>query len=153
VTFDPNYRPALWESPPAAGEAMREVLPFVDWVLCGLEEGCAIFEVPSQAALRRAVLDAGAQNLAVRIGERGAIVWAGDEQLPVPPRRLERVIDEIGAGDGFAAGFAFGLLNGLAAPGCARAGNVVAAHALRGTGDWETFPHLADVVDELFEEP
>jgi hypothetical protein len=26
---------------------------------------------------------------------------------------------------------------------------VLAAHALAGTGDWETLPHLVDVVDEL----
>jgi 2-dehydro-3-deoxygluconokinase len=153
VTFDPNYRPALWASAPAAGEAMREVLPFVDWVLCGLDEGCAIFEVGTPAALRALVLDAGAQDLAVRVGERGTVVWAGDESLPVPPVRLEHVVDEIGAGDGFAAGFAFGMLHGLAPPGCARAGNLVAARALRGTGDWETFPYFADVEDELFEEP
>lgn len=153
VIFDPNYRPALWESPSAAGDAMRQVLPFVDWVLCGLEEGCAIFGAPTAAGLRAILLDAGAGDLAVRVGERGSVVWAGEESLLVPPRRLERVVDEIGAGDGFAAGFAFGLLHGLAPPGCARAGNIVAARALRGTGDWETFPYLADVADELFEEP
>ena len=27
--------------------------------------------------------------------------------------------------------------------------NVLAARALAGTGDWETLPQLADVVDEL----
>lgn len=153
VTFDPNYRPALWESPSAAGDVARELLPFIDWVLCGLEEGCAIFDVPSPAELRAVLLAAGAGDLAIRVGERGTVVWAGEESLPVPPLRLERVVDEIGAGDGFAAGFAFGLLHGLAPPGCARAGNIVAAHALRGTGDWETYPYLADVEDELFEEP
>jgi 2-dehydro-3-deoxygluconokinase len=153
VTFDPNYRPALWESAPAAGESLREVLPFVDWVLCGLDEGCAVFGASTPAELRTVLLDAGARDLAVRVGERGTVVWAGEESLPVPPRRLERVVDEIGAGDGFAAGFVFGLLHGLAPPGCARAGNIVAARALRGTGDWETFPYLAEVEDELFEEP
>ena len=153
VTFDPNYRPALWESAQAAGEAMREVMPLVDWVLCGLEEGCAVFGASTPAELRSVLLGAGAGDLAVRVGVRGTVVWAGEESLPVPPLRLERVVDEIGAGDGFAAGFAFGLLHGLAPPACARAGNVVAARALRGSGDWETFPYLAEVEDELFEEP
>jgi len=58
----------------------------------------------------------------------------------VPPLRVEDVVDEIGAGDGFAAGFAFGLLSGWTTHDCAHAGNRVAAAALRGTGDWETFP-------------
>ena len=38
VTFDPNYRPALWESPAAAAAAMEPVLEHVDWYLCGAEE-------------------------------------------------------------------------------------------------------------------
>ena len=61
------------------------------------------------------------------------------------PSRLEDVVDEVGAGDGFAAGFAYGLLQGWPHTRCANAANVVAAGALRGGGDWETYPHLADV--------
>jgi 2-dehydro-3-deoxygluconokinase len=59
------------------------------------------------------------------------------------------VVDEIGAGDAFAAGFAYGLLQGWASTECAHAGNVLAARALAGTGDWETLPRLADVESEL----
>ena len=32
---------------------------------------------------------------------------------------------------------------------CARIGNVLAAFALEGTGDWETLPRLTDIVDQL----
>ena len=59
------------------------------------------------------------------------------------------VVDEIGAGDAFAAGFAYGLLEGWEPAACAHAGNVLAAHALEGTGDWETLPRLADVAEAL----
>jgi sugar/nucleoside kinase (ribokinase family) len=58
-------------------------------------------------------------------------------------------VDEIGAGDGFAAGFAYGLLQGWEPVACARAGNLIAAHALRGTGDWETFPSFDEVAGDL----
>jgi 2-dehydro-3-deoxygluconokinase len=81
----------------------------------------------------------------VRVGERGALVAAGGEVREVAPARTEQVVDEIGAGDAFAAGFAFGLLQGWDASACAHAANVIAACALRGTGDWETLPRLADV--------
>ena len=53
--------------------------------------------------------------------------------------------DEVGAGDAFAASFAYGLLQSWAPPDCARAGNALAARALAGTGDWETLPRLADL--------
>jgi sugar/nucleoside kinase (ribokinase family) len=121
VTFDPNYRPALWASPAEAAAAQAEVLPHVDWYLCGLEEGRVLFETDDVANASRA---AGSRDAHVRTPERTDV----------------EVVDEVGAGDAFAAGFALGLLEGRAREDCVRLGNVVAAGALRGTGDWETLP-------------
>jgi 2-dehydro-3-deoxygluconokinase len=81
----------------------------------------------------------------VRVGERGALVGADGSVREVVPARREEVVDEIGAGDGFAAGFVYGLLQGWDADACTHAANVIAACALRGTGDWETLPRLDEV--------
>jgi 2-dehydro-3-deoxygluconokinase len=132
--FDPNFRPALPDTPEAAAARQRAVLPYVDWYLCGQGEAQLLWpngEIPVPSV--------------VRVGERGAIV----DGVEVPPPRTHAVIDEIGAGDGFAAGFAYGLLNGWTPRRCAYAGNVIAAGALAGTGDWETFPRLADIEADL----
>ena len=126
VTFDPNFRPALWESPAAAAAAQAEVLPHVDWYLCGLDEGRALFGIDDVAAAARA---AGARDAHVRVRDRADV----------------EVVDEVGAGDAFAAGFALGLLEGREREDCVRLGNVVAAGALRGTGDWETLPRRDEV--------
>jgi sugar/nucleoside kinase (ribokinase family) len=130
VLFDPNFRPALPDTPEAAAERQREILPYVDWYLCGAEEARLLWgddEISCRAV--------------VRVGARGAMV--DGEQ--VPPPRLAEVLDEVGAGDAFAAGFAFGLLEGWSPRECARAGNAVAACALAGTGDWETLPRLVEL--------
>ena len=130
VLFDPNFRPALPDTPEAAAERQRDVLPFVDWYLCGADEARTLWggeQIPVRAVLR--------------VGARGAIV-DGEE---VPPPRLADALDEVGAGDAFAAGFAYGLLEGWPPRDCARAGNLIAAGALAGTGDWETLPRLEDV--------
>jgi sugar/nucleoside kinase (ribokinase family) len=66
-----------------------------------------------------------------------------------PTKRVETIVDEVGAGDGFAAGFAYGLLHGWRPELCAVLGNLVAARALRGTGDWETYPRSDEVAAEL----
>jgi 2-dehydro-3-deoxygluconokinase len=145
VVFDPNWRPALWPSPAAALAAHRDLLPHVDWYLCGLEEGRLLWNAGSAEAVVAAVRGAGAHDAVVRVGAEGCLV---DGEV-VPPARVATVRDEIGAGDGFAAGFAWGLLRGLAPLDCARAANTVAAAALAGTGDWETFPTLLDVEHEL----
>jgi 2-dehydro-3-deoxygluconokinase len=149
VIFDPNWRPALWQSPAEAAEAQRDVLPNADWYLCGLEEGCLLFGVEDAEELLAAIRASGSGNAAVRVGARGCVIEQGGEAFEVPPEREATVLDEVGAGDAFAAGFAFGLLQGWSPTDCARAGNAIAAAALTGTGDWETLPRLHEVEREL----
>lgn len=149
VSFDPNYRPALWAGPEEAAAAQREVLPFVDWFLCGLEEGSVLFGTSGPEELVEAVREAGARSVAVRVGAEGAVVSVGSRLVLAPVPRVVSVFDEVGAGDGFAAGFAYGLLHGWAPRSCAAAGNLIAATALAGTGDWETFPRLEEVRADL----
>jgi 2-dehydro-3-deoxygluconokinase len=145
VIFDPNWRPALWPGAAAAADAHRELLPFVDWYLCGIEEGMLLWGGESPAEVAAAVRAAGARDAVIRVGAKGAVV--GDEL--VPPPIVAEVLDEVGAGDGFAAGFAYALLQGAAPGECVRTAHSIAAAALLGTGDWETFPHLGDIGHEL----
>jgi 2-dehydro-3-deoxygluconokinase len=91
----------------------------------------------------------GAGAAAIRVGVDGALVPVGAVLKRVPVPRLATVADEVGAGDGFAAGFAYGLLREWKPAVCAAAANLIAAAALAGTGDWETFPRLEDIRDEL----
>jgi 2-dehydro-3-deoxygluconokinase len=149
VCFDPNYRPALWDGAAEAREAQDEVLASVDWYLCGLEEGNILFGTQTAEELLEAVLERGARAAAIRVGAEGALVPNGPRLQRVPVGRLATVTDEIGAGDGFAAGFAYGLLRGWEPAACAGAGNLIAATALTGTGDWETFPRIGEVREDL----
>lgn len=134
VLFDPNYRPALPDTPSAAAARQRDILDYVDWYLCSESEARLLWptgEIPVRSV--------------VRVGARGAVV----DGREVPPPREAAVADEVGAGDAFAAGFTYGLLKGWHPTDCAHAGNVIAAGALAGTGDWETLPRLGDVRDRL----
>ena len=168
VLFDPNFRPALPDTPEAAAERQRAVLPYVDWYLTGEDEARLLWgdaEIPARTVLRvtggaayvdwyltgedEARLLWGDEEIplrtVLRVGARGAIV----DGVHVPCPREVAIVDEIGAGDAFAAGFAYGLLEGWTPVECAHAGNVLAARALEGTGDWETLPRLAAVAGEL----
>jgi 2-dehydro-3-deoxygluconokinase len=134
VLFDPNFRPALPDTPEAATARLRDVMPHVDWCLTSEDEARLLWGKAGPPA--RAVL---------RVGPRGAIV----DGIAVPPPHEVVVVDEIGAGDAFAAGFAYALLERWEPTACAHAGTVLAARALAGTGDWETLPRLAEVAAEL----
>ena len=143
VTFDPNYRAALWDSPEAAAAAMAPVFEHVDWLLCGAGEAKSVFGTADPARL-------GTAGALVRAADRGSLLAHGGRVVTVEPQRAGEVVDEVGAGDAYAAGFVYGLLQGWAPEACARGGLVIAGWALRGTGDWETLPRL-DEVRELLE--
>jgi 2-dehydro-3-deoxygluconokinase len=139
VTFDPNYRPALWDGPEAAAAAIEPVLEHVSWYLCGADD--PLFGADE-------LLARGVEGVVVR-GAGSALVAHGDERIEVTPARREEVVDEVGAGDAFAAGFVFALLQGRPPREAALAGHTIAAWALRGTGDWETLPRLDELRDLL----
>ncbi len=135
VTFDPNFRPALPDTAEEAAARQRDVLPYVDWYLCSEEEARALWRdepLPARSA--------------VRVGSRGVVI--DGETIP-PPRIVGHVVDEVGAGDAFAAGFVYGLLHGWSPRACGAAGNLIAAFAVGGTGDWEQLPTSSDVEGEL----
>lgn len=147
LTFDANYRPALWPNAIEARRAQERVLPLTAWYFCGLDEARSLWGPGEPDELDARIRSAGAAGVVIRVGERGALV---DGELVAPPRLVD-VRDEVGAGDAFDAGFVFALLRGCRASVCARAGHVIAAYAITGTGDWETLPRLRDVQDALAE--
>lgn len=149
VVFDPNWRPALWSAPEEAAAAQRAVLPYVDWYLCSNEEGRTLFGTSTPEETLRAIVAAGARDAVVRSRSTGTLVRVEGELRVVASPSVASVLDEIGAGDGFAAGFIYGLLHGWSPQESVRAGNVVAVRALAGTGDWETLPRIEEVRAEL----
>ena len=112
ITYDPNYRAALWDHEQAAMLQMRAVLPLCDIVkisdeetqlLCGVQEPEAALEVLMGMGIRLAV---------VTLGKHGAMWRCGDMQGLVPGFSV-KVADTNGAGDTF-----FGaLLSRIAARG------------------------------------
>jgi fructokinase len=104
VMVDPNCRPGLIPDRDAYRAELDRTLRSTDVVkaseddLRWLEPGAA----PAEAA--RSLLAAGARAAIVTAGADGAIVVTGDRDWPVPAPPV-RVVDTIGAGDAFGAGF------------------------------------------------
>ena len=138
VTFDPNYRPALWDGPRRPRPRWSPVLEHVDWYLCGAEEAEELLGAGEPTACSTPAAR-GVGGAVVRDGERGALVAAGGEVQAV--RRAARG----GRGRDRRRRRVRGRLRLRAAAGLGRRRRAVdAAHAsrraLRGTGDWETLP-------------
>lgn len=132
VSFDVNHRPALWAAEVAAPVLLR-IARSADLVLVGLDEAARLWSGVSHASDVRALLpDVGL--LVVKDGAVGATAFAGDEVAfePAPP---VLVVEEVGAGDAFAAGLVAGLLRGDDLATALRLGHDCAATALSSTAD------------------
>jgi sugar/nucleoside kinase (ribokinase family) len=62
------------------------------------------------------------------------VIVTPDELLRVPAVPVDRVVDTTGAGDLFAAGFLYGLTQGLDLETCGHYGSVAAAEVISHVG-------------------
>jgi 2-dehydro-3-deoxygluconokinase len=144
VSFDPNLRLKLWPLTEAR-QVLRDLSGRADLVFVGLEEGETLFECQGEEALATAILNAGAKVAVIKLGKRGAYLRTAQESLQIPAHPVPRVVDPVGAGDGFDAGFLAGWLKGWGWQECLRLGALVGALAVTVPGDVEGYPDMAQV--------
>lgn len=131
-SFDVNYRPALWQ-PAAAAARLRELAARADVVFVGLDEAQALWGSQTPAEVREMLPEPGI--LVVKDGDVGATEFSADGETHVPAHRVE-VVEVVGAGDAFAAGYLTALLGGADAEGRLDAGHRSAVTVLGTTGDF-----------------
>ncbi|WP_431944972.1 sugar kinase [Actinacidiphila sp. bgisy167] len=141
VSFDVNHRPALWTGRSAA-DVLRPLADRADIVLVGLDEAQALWgERITDARSVRELLP-GPGVLVVKDGSRAATAFTGNDAHSVPALTV-RVVEPVGAGDAFAAGFLSGLLRSLPVERALRLGHLTAASALRVAADHGPLPEPA----------
>jgi 2-dehydro-3-deoxygluconokinase len=156
VVFDPNFRSKLWTFEQAR-IVYQELAPLVDVLACSAEGLHTFYDLPADdpapAAIERFGLQAVVMTTRTELGmwrnRVGATVVAREADGRLgrydDREREVEIVDRLGAGDAFLAGFLYGLLTrpdgGLAPPGAtpdwARAtayGGASAAlkHSIRG---------------------
>ncbi len=148
VVLDVDYRSMSWRRPEDAGLAVRLALPLVD-VLIGndLELQLVAGAGSLDAAVDR-LRQAAVPMLVSKLGSAGTRVYAGEETVFLEPYKVE-VVSTIGAGDGFASGFLYGLLRDLPVLACLHYGNAAAAIVVSRLSCSEAMPTLAEVEELL----
>jgi sugar/nucleoside kinase (ribokinase family) len=148
VSFDPNLRPSLWSSPDVMRETLNELASRADWVLPGIEEGRLLTGEQTPEAIARFYRDRGARLVVVKLGPDGA--WfdgeAGRGRVEGYP--VARVVDTVGAGDGFAVGVVSALLEGCDVPSAVRRGAWIGARAVQVLGDTEGLPTREQLAEQ-----
>jgi 2-dehydro-3-deoxygluconokinase len=136
VSFDVNYRATLW-SPAEARAFVEPVLARVRYLFIGQSEAQTLFSLtgaPEQvlAALARLAPKA---TISLQRGEEGSTVLDGGRVLRPTRRHVVQMVDPIGAGDAYAAGFLWAVLRGSDLQEAVDAGTAVAAIKCSMWGD------------------
>ncbi|MFE9613659.1 sugar kinase [Streptomyces sp. NPDC006012] len=171
VSFDVNFRPALWRDA-AAPRVLLDLARGCDLVFVGADEAEAAWGIDGGPEAIRGALPQP-RVLVVKEGAHGATVFERAEPAErvdhgVPLSRAERavgggstpdtrtsvpalrvdVVAPVGAGDAFAAGFLSATLRGLPVRERIRSGHLMAAAALTVPGDLAV-PPSRDHADRL----
>ena len=111
VSFDVNYREKLWK-PDEARDLMLGVLPQVRYLFVGADEARTIFGLGGEAEALLTGLTRLAPKATVTLmqGEAGSTVADRAHLYRPAPRHTVQVVDPIGAGDAYVAGFLWAVL-------------------------------------------
>jgi 2-dehydro-3-deoxygluconokinase len=145
VSFDLNYRSALWSRSEAADE-YRWILPQTDVVFARDDEARIIFpEVRRPEDLAEALIDLGAGHAVVKRGADGALakengIVHSQPAVPVVP------LNTVGAGDSFVAAYLAQWLSGCDMSDRLSFAATVAAMTCETVGDWEGAARRVDLV-------
>lgn len=148
LSFDVNHRPVLWDGD-AAGTLLR-LARAADVVFVGLDEAQALWGCDDARDVHRLV--GAGPVLVVKDGEVGAMTFAEDGETAVPAVPVD-VVEPVGAGDAFAAGWLSAALRGQDHERRLRTGHLLAGVALTSPADVATPPARAEVDRRLAGRP
>ena len=146
ISFDPNLRPTLWSSTEVMRREINDLAARADWVLPGLEEGRLLTGESTPEGVARFYRKLGVKTVVVKLGPVGAYFECDVHGCGmVQGFPVARVVDTVGAGDGFAAGVVSALLEGLDLAAAVRRGAWIGARAVQVLGDTEALPTRAEL--------
>jgi 2-dehydro-3-deoxygluconokinase len=107
VSFDVNHRPVLWPDDSTAADTLSRLARRADLVFIGDDEAERLLGSSKADAVAEALLAGHHQEIVLKRGPGPATIISSDEWVTEGPLPTD-VVDVVGAGDAFAAGFLAG---------------------------------------------
>ncbi len=123
-------KPRLGETLDDIGEALN----YVDYFFPNYDEACLLTKEMDEEKVASKLFEYGVKNVVMKIGRRGCYIKNRDGSVVVPACKGVTAIDTIGAGDNFASGFIFALLQGKDVYDCGVFANCTAAISVQHPG-------------------
>jgi 2-dehydro-3-deoxygluconokinase len=139
VSFDPNYRAKLWDAATARA-TLTGLTRSVDLLLLSEDDAALLFPEARASDVLEKSTTLGPGTVVFKRAERGASAIVGGKRFSVPARRVRRLVDTVGAGDGFNAGFLAGMVRGWDPQRSLELGAEIGARAVERLGDYAGYP-------------
>ncbi|WP_238902054.1 sugar kinase [Clostridium sp. YIM B02506] len=145
ISFDPNIRLKMWTKEEAK-EFINSILSDVDILLVGDEEVELLLNTTDLEQAIKAFYGYGISKVVIKRGDKGAMGYDGENLFYVDGIAPKALVDTVGAGDGFAAGFLTSTIKGESFEDSIRFGNAVGSLVVGVEGDNEGLPYYEDVL-------
>ncbi|HVT69051.1 MAG TPA: sugar kinase, partial [Trebonia sp.] len=143
LSVDVNYRSRLW-TPAEARQALLPLVSRADIVFGSTDELAMLAGHSDPAVAAREILARGAGQVVVKRGADGATAHAAGASFSAQAKPVP-VVDVVGAGDAFVAGYLSAYLDGETIEQCLERATVTAAFGISRRGDWEGLPTRAEL--------
>jgi len=150
ISFDPNIRLRMW-SKEKARQVLLKILPEVDILLAGDEEMDIIIGEKDPNAIIDKAKELKIDYVAIKQGDKGSVGYYKGEIIQSPAMKASKVVDTVGAGDGFNAGVLYGILNNWSLERTLSFANTIGSMVVSVIGDNEGLPYYEDVQERLGE--
>jgi sugar/nucleoside kinase (ribokinase family) len=147
TSFDPQWDPhEVWDLD------LKKVLPLVDVLLPNEQEICHLTgKADLQSAL--AAVNFSPNKVILKMGNKGSLAFSQGRQILQQPFLNQQVVDAIGAGDSFNAGFIFKFIQNRPVEECLLFGNLMGAintTSAGGTTAFTDYKSIMQVARERF---
>jgi len=138
LAHDANRLVALSLSDPFCVDRYRDefrdlVEQHIDIVFANEDEICSLYQVEKfDDALQQ--VRGHCKIAALTRSEKGSVIISGDEVHVIDAAPVKKVVDTTGAGDAYAAGFLYGLTQGMSLDQCGRLGGIASAEVISHFG-------------------
>ncbi|MFK7867834.1 MAG: 5-dehydro-2-deoxygluconokinase [Roseobacter sp.] len=153
VIFDIDYRPYSWPSAEVAADVLSRAGAASDMIVGNDEEfGFMAGDMAKGLEKAQALAEAGVAIVIYKMGEKGAVTFAGGQEIHTGIYPVEAVKPN-GAGDSFMAGLLSGLAEGLDLRAAVLRGSACASIVVSKPGCAPAMPTHAQLADFLENHP
>ena len=108
------------------------IYEFVDIIFANKAEIQSLYQLNLQESIKK--IKENVEVGAITLGSKGSVVFQNQIENFVTPIIVNGLVDTTGAGDIFASGFLFGLINKYSIEDCGKLGSKVAAYIIKHIG-------------------